>query len=115
MATRAYQFRTVQAASLDRRSEPRHPVRITRATTQSQRSRILAATLCDISTYGCRLVSRTRHVPGDRLLLGLNGSPPLAATVVWCAEGRIGCRFDEPLPRALMRELIMACAPGPEN
>jgi len=68
----------------------------------------LAANLCDISTYGCRLVSSTRHAPGDRLWLGLNGSPPLAATVVWCADGRIGCRFDEPLPRALMRQLIIA-------
>jgi hypothetical protein len=108
MASRASQFRTVQAASLDQRAEPRHPVRITRATARSNRARILAADLCDISTYGCRLVASTRHSPGERLWLGLNGSPPMAATVVWCADGRIGCRFDEALPRALMRQLIMA-------
>jgi hypothetical protein len=108
MASRASQFRTVQAASLDRRAEPRHQVNITRATARSNRARILAADLCDISTYGCRLVSSTRHAPGDRLWLGLNGSQPFAATVVWCAEGRIGCRFDEPLPRTLMRQLIAA-------
>ncbi|MEO6215352.1 MAG: PilZ domain-containing protein [Sphingomonas sp.] len=110
MATRASQFRTVQAASLDLRAEPRHSVHITRTTAQSSRARKLAADLCDISTYGCRLVSSTRHAPGDRLWLGLNGNPPMAATVVWCADGRIGCRFDEPLPRALMRQLIVASA-----
>jgi hypothetical protein len=108
MASRASQFRTVQAASLDRRAEPRHSVHFTRATARSHRAKILAADLCDISTYGCRLASSTRHSPGDRLLLGLNGSLPLAATVVWCSDGHLGCRFDEPLPRPLMRQLIAA-------
>ena len=108
MASRASQFRTVQAASLEQRAEPRHPVHITRTAARTNRSRILAADLCDISTYGCRLVASTRHSPGERLWLGLNGSPPMAATVVWCADGRIGCRFDEALPRDLMRQLITA-------
>jgi len=108
MALKASQFRTVQAASLDRRAEPRHPVHITRATARSNRAKILAADLCDVSTYGCRLAATTRHSPGERLWLGLNGNPPLAATVIWCDDGRIGCRFDEALPRALMRQLIIA-------
>ncbi|MEO9129993.1 MAG: PilZ domain-containing protein [Sphingomonas sp.] len=106
MASRASQYRTVQAASLEQRAEPRHRVNITRATARSNRAKILAADLCDISTYGCRLAASTRHSPGERLWLGLDGSPPMAATVVWCTDGRIGCRFDKPLPLALMRQLI---------
>jgi hypothetical protein len=94
------------AASLEQRAEPRYPVHITRAAARTNRARILAADLCDISTYGCRLVASTRHLPGERLWLRLNGGSPLAATVIWCADGRIGCRFDEQLPHALMRQLI---------
>ena len=107
MASRASQFRMLPAASLDQRAEPRHPVHITRATARSNRAKIFAADLCEISTYGCRLVASTRHTPGERLWLGLNGSPRMAATVIWCSDGRIGCRFDEPLPLALMRQLIL--------
>lgn len=108
MASRASQYRAVQAASLDRRAEPRHPVHITRATARAHRAKPSAAILCEISTYGCRVVSPTKHPPGERLWLRLNDGLPLAATVIWCSEGRIGCRFDEPLPRDLMRKLIIA-------
>jgi hypothetical protein len=107
MASRATQFRTVQAASLDRRAEPRHPVHITRATARTRHTKASAAILCEISTYGCRLISSAKHPPGERLWLRLNGDLPLAATVIWCADGRIGCRFDEPLPRELMRKLTI--------
>ncbi|MDB5706346.1 MAG: hypothetical protein JWN66_3462 [Sphingomonas bacterium] len=108
MASRASQYRTVQAASLDRRAEPRHPVHITRATARSHREKPTAATLCDVSPYGCRLLSATEHPPGERLWLRLNGGMPMAATVIWCSEGRIGCRFDEALPRDLMRRLTIS-------
>ena len=108
MASKATQFRTVQAASLDRRAEPRHPVHITRATARARNAKASAAILCEISTYGCRLVSSAKHPAGERLWLKLNGDLPLAATVIWCADGRIGCRFDEPLPRELMRKLTIA-------
>jgi hypothetical protein len=108
MASRATQYRTVQAASLDRRSEARHPVHITRATTRAHREEAAAATLCDVSTYGCRLLSPTAHPPGERLWLRLNGGMPMAATVIWCEDGRMGCRFDESLPRDIMRGLTIA-------
>ena len=105
MASRASHYRTVAAASLERRAEPRYPVHISRATARS-RGREATATLCDISTYGCRLQASVKHPPGERLLLKLNGSAPLAATVIWSEGGRMGCRFDESLPREIMRELI---------
>jgi len=108
MASRASQYRSVPAASLDRRAEPRHPVDITRATTRTRRAKALPAILCEISTYGCRVVSAARHPPGERLWLTLDGGLPFAATVIWCADGRIGCRFDEPLPREVMRKLTIA-------
>ena len=108
MASRATQFRTVPAASLDQRAEPRHPVHITRATATTRNRKASAAILCEISTYGCRLVSPAKLPAGERLWLRLNGDLPLAATVVWCADGRIGCRFDDPLPRELMRKLTIS-------
>jgi hypothetical protein len=108
MASRATQYRTVQAASLDRRAEPRHPVHVTRATARTRRDKPADATLCDVSPYGCRILSPVTHPPGERLWLRLNGGMPMAATVIWCEDGRIGCRFDEALPRDQMRRLIIA-------
>ena len=108
MASRATQYRTVQAASLELRAEPRYPVHITRVTARSRRKEPMTATLCDVSTYGCRLVSQTAHLPGERLWLSLNGGLPMAATVIWCEGGRIGCRFDESLPRNLLRGLTIS-------
>ena len=107
MASRATQYRTVQAASLDRRAEQRHPVQVTRATARAHRKKPSDATLCDVSTYGCRILSPVEHLPGERLWLRLNGGMPLAATVIWCSEGRIGCRFDETLPRETMRKFTL--------
>ncbi len=98
MASRATQGRTMLAASLDRRAEPRHPVHVTRATARSHRKQATAATLSDISTYGCRILSPVEHPPGERIWLRLDGGLPLAATVIWCSEGRVGCRFDETSP-----------------
>lgn len=108
MASRATQYRTVQAASLDGRAAPRHPVQVTRVTTQAHRGKPSHAMLCDVSPYGCRILSPVQHPPGERLLLRLNGGTAMAATVIWCSDGRIGCRFDETLPRETMRGLIIA-------
>jgi len=108
MASMATQYRTVQAASLDSRSAYRHPVQVTRATARAHGQKPSDATLCDLSTYGCRILSAVEHPPGERLWLRLNGGMPLAATVIWCSEGRIGCRFDEVLPREQMRKFTLS-------
>ena len=71
-------------------------------------AKAVGAILCDASSYGCRILSPVKHPPGERLWLRLNGGMPMAATVIWCEDGRIGCRFDESLPRDQMRRLIIA-------
>lgn len=39
--------------------------------------------------------------------LSLNDSPPIAAKVMWSADGVLGCRFDTPIARALLRSLTL--------
>ncbi|WP_419810031.1 PilZ domain-containing protein [Sphingomonas sp.] len=65
------------------------------------------ARLLDLSIYGCRLAAEVRDV-GERLWLRFDGGAPIEATVVWAAAGRLGCRFDAPIARQLMRDLTRA-------
>ena len=64
-----------------------------------------SARLLDLSIYGCRLAVTGWHDEGDRLWLRFDGGWPIAASVVWTDGERIGCRFDEPIPGSMMREL----------
>lgn len=107
MASRASQYCRVEPASFERRASERQVVQITRATTRARGSTPIDATLHDISIYGCKLASPRRHAAGDRLWLRLNDSLPIAAIVVWSDSGFTGCRFDEPIARALMRTLTI--------
>ena len=61
----------------------------------------------DLSTFGCRIETTGDHVAGERVWLRLSGGLPVAATVVWAAGGLAGCRFDDPLPRELVRALAL--------
>ncbi|HVF93517.1 MAG TPA: PilZ domain-containing protein [Sphingomonas sp.] len=107
MATRTSQFRKVDAAALDRRAAPRHRVEISRATVRGHGAEPLAAFLCDVSIYGCRLAFPAASLGADRVWLRLDGSLPIAATIVWRQEDSIGCRFDTPIERTLMRSLTI--------
>lgn len=107
MATRTSQFRKVDAAALDRRITPRTHVQVTRATVRGHGAAPLDAMLSDVSIYGCRLDFTAATLLGDRVWLRLDGSLPIAATVVWRQDEVIGCRFDNPIERALMRSLTI--------
>jgi hypothetical protein len=96
--------------SADPRADARHAVVITRATLRRHGEQPVAASLCDLSIYGCRLAAPDPHEPGERVWLRLASSMPVAATVVWSANGVTGCRFDVPIDRALMRTLTLAPA-----
>ncbi len=67
----------------------------------------IEALLKDVSLYGCRLESGVEHPADEAIWLRLNGSMPIAARVVWSRDGTIGCRFDSPIERALLRSLMM--------
>jgi hypothetical protein len=107
MATRVSQFRAVTPALVEHRRAERFTVTVTRATVRKQHGAPAEATLHDLSIYGCRLETSAIYAPDERLWLQLNGSLPIAASVVWCKDGFIGCRFDEAIPRPLVRELTL--------
>jgi PilZ domain len=108
MGLAASAYRKVAPARLDQRTLARHPVIIKRATVRGHGRQPADAELVDLSIYGCRLAVDTRYKPDDRLWLRFAGESPVAATTVWIEGGELGCRFDEPLDRALFRALTLA-------
>lgn len=107
MATRLSQFRTVGPALVEQRSEPRHRITVTRATLRKQGNTSIEAILRDLSVYGCRLACTSAHQEGERVWLRLKDSLPIAATVIWNNGDHVGCRFDAPIERSLMRSLTL--------
>ncbi|MBN8808541.1 MAG: PilZ domain-containing protein [Sphingomonas sp.] len=107
MATRFSQYRQVEPASLERRDEPRLKLSVTRASVRRHGKAPVEALLHDLSAYGCRIASEIAAEAGERLWLRFDGRMPIAATVVWCEGGMVGCRFDEPIDRAMMRALTL--------
>lgn len=107
MATRLSQFRTVGPALVEQRSEPRHRILVTRATVRKQGDSATEAILRDLSVYGCRLACTSEHGEGERVWLRLKESLPIAGTVMWNDGAHIGCRFDAPIERSLMRSLTL--------
>ena len=104
---RTSQYRRVEAAALERRVGPRLVVQISRATMRGHGAAPVDATLADVSVYGCRLSFLAEPADDERIWLRLDGSLPIAATVMWREESMIGCRFDTPIPRDLMRSLTI--------
>jgi PilZ domain len=100
-------FRSVVPALVDERMVVRHPVMVERATVRRNASAPIAALLEDISIYGCRVVVEGPFEPGDRLLLRLADSEPIAANAIWYDKGKLGCRFNEALDRKLLRMLTL--------
>ena len=108
MASRASRYVAAEPASLEQRAAPRMAVSITDATVRPHTAAPVAARLSDLSAYGCRVASAGEHAPGDRVWVRLAGGTPIAASVVWSADGLTGCRFDKGLPRETLRALTLA-------
>ena len=107
MATRYTQYRAVDPALVEHRAAERHRVRLMSATVRERGGRASQALLHDLSIYGCRLACRTRHEQGTRLWLGLRNDESVPATVVWNDGDFLGCRFDAPIARTLVRALTL--------
>lgn len=107
MATRFSQYRAVTPALVEQRADMRHRILVTRATVARRGNRPVEATLRDLSVYGCRLACHTQHVEGERVWLSLRDDQPISATVIWNDGAHIGCRFDAPLERGLVRQLTL--------
>lgn len=107
MATKFTQYRPVTPAQVDQRAAPRHRLLVSRASVRKHGAAPAEAELQDLSIYGCRLACATDHPVGERLWLRLKGAMPIAATVVWNDGDHLGCRFDAPIERSLMRSLTL--------
>ena len=107
MATRFSQVRSVAPALVEQRLAPRHRVQLMR---EAQTADLPAqeVLLHDVSSYGCRVEGHADVAAGERLWLRLAAGAPTASTVVWRDGAQIGCRFDEPIDRGLMRALTRA-------
>ncbi|GAA0735644.1 PilZ domain-containing protein [Sphingomonas japonica] len=108
MASRATQYRPVAPAQADARRAPRHRVVVTRASVRRHGAAAVEAVLDDLSIYGCRVSVAELDPVGERLWLRFEGGMPVAATVIWATDGRMGCRFDQPIARQLARALTLA-------
>lgn len=107
MATKFSQYRRVEPASFEQRAEPRLKLSVTRASVRRHGKTPIDALLHDLSTYGCRIAAGIRAEAGERLWLRFDGRMPIAATVVWCLDGMVGCRFDAQIERSMMRALTL--------
>lgn len=56
------------------------------------------AEVCDISSVGARVRTRTTLVPGDRATAAIDGLPPTAAYVRWVEGEECGLAFETPIP-----------------
>jgi hypothetical protein len=94
-------------APAERRDEVRCNAQVTRATLRGLAQEPADAALVEISIYGCRIACDVAHDIGEPVWLRLNGSLPIAAKVVWSDGGMVGCRFDAPIGRPLLRSLTI--------
>lgn len=108
MATRLSQYRAVAPARIDQRAHPRHRLHVTRAASVRKKGNApLEAALHDLSSYGCRLILTGKFEEGQGLWLQFQNALPIAATVMWSDGEHVGCRFETPIERTLMRSLTL--------
>jgi hypothetical protein len=100
-------FRSVEPASIDQRRTVRHCVQLTPATVRRLASKPVDGLLEDLSAYGCRVIVDGQFEAGDNLWIRFADSAPVAASAVWYDKGKLGCRFDAQLDRALLRTLTL--------
>jgi len=101
------QYRSVAPAQIEKRGVLRHPVALRRASIGRRAAKSHDAEIIDVSIYGCRIKTGARFKPDDRIGIAFEGHASISATAVWCKDGKIGCRFDNPLDRSLFRTLTL--------
>ena len=58
--------------------------------------------LCDISTSGARVKTRSAVRRDSSVLLGIRGMSPIRAFVRWCDDGELGLSFAAPIPMEII-------------
>ena len=87
-----------------RRSSPR--VNVEEAACLRARGRIYPAAVCDISSMGARIKSKSRLEPGDRAILSLSDLPLLEAYVRWSEGDEAGLVFETPIPMQIIAHWV---------
>jgi hypothetical protein len=108
MAFAASAYRKVEPARIEQRAATRHPVIVRRATVRGHGRQPVEAELVDLSIYGCRIGVEGSYRANDPLWLQFDGGSRVAATTIWVNGNALGCRFNEPLDRALFRALTLS-------
>jgi hypothetical protein len=103
------QYRKVEPARIDQRDAVREPVLLQLATIRRRATGLQQARLVELSVFGCRLIIDGDFKIGERIALRFSDHSPVNATVVWCENNRIGCRFNQALDRGLFRDLVLQC------
>lgn len=108
MALKSTRYRKVQPAALNRRSVPRHEVTVSSASLKRKGNMSIAATLLDISIYGCRFEADAVFKEGEKVTVTVNTHAPMKATLVWQKTKQAGCRFADALDTEILRTLTLA-------
>ena len=61
-----------------------------------------AVVIHNLSATGMLIETSSDLTIGQRIIVALPEAPDLAAAVVWRSEALAGCRFDQPLSRAVL-------------
>ncbi|UIJ44045.1 PilZ domain-containing protein [Sphingomonas cannabina] len=96
-----------EAAPVERRAARRVPTPISCVSIHRVMGEPREAILRDLSIYGCRIEGDRPRKPGASVQLSLDGSDPVAARVVWRDGAMMGCRFDTPIDRSLLRAIVL--------
>lgn len=108
MALKTSRYRKVGPASLNQRTQPRHTVAISSASLKRKGSKSIAATLLDISIYGCRFEVDAVFKEGEKVVVTVDEHEPVDATLVWQKTKQAGCRFADALDTEVLRSLTLS-------
>ena len=101
------QYRTPDPARVDQRQVSRHIVLLRKSTVRKKSAQAFEARIAELSIYGCRLFTDAVFAIGDAVTVSLDDCNTISAKAVWQEDGRIGCRFDEPLDREVLRLMTL--------
>ncbi|MEP3227348.1 MAG: PilZ domain-containing protein [Parasphingorhabdus sp.] len=87
---------------------PRHEVTVSSASLKRKGDHSIAATLLDISIYGCRIEADAVFKEGERVTVTVDEYAPMKATLVWQKTKQAGCRFADALDTEVLRRLTLA-------
>lgn len=105
MASKSTSYRKAQPAALSCRNAVCSEVQICRLSPKKRRGKPIAATVVDISIYGCRLTIAGRLKEDQVIEFQFSPDKAMAASIVWQKDGEAGCRFDAPISPAMMKSL----------